>query len=96
MHRTICATDIKVRITETLFYCPDRIIVHIITLFCRSQVHQLHNFAVHHFVIIQSAEWRTNNTDSRVADKIVCDEFAVAQKILAIFVVDCVHIAPQR
>ena len=96
MHRTICATDIKVRITETLFYCPDRIIVHIITLFCRSQVHQLHNFAVHHFVIPQTAKWCSDDSDSRVADKIISDEFAITQKILRIFVVDSVHIVLQR
>ena len=96
MHRTICATDIKVRITETLFYCPDRIIIHVVTLFCRSQVHQLHDFAVHHFMIPQSAERRADNTDSRIADKIVRDEFAVAQKILAIFVIDSVHTVLQR
>ena len=71
-------------------------IVHIINLFCRSQVHQLHDFAVHHLVIIQTAEWRANNTDSRISDKIVRDEFAVAQKILAIFIVDSVHIAPHN
>ena len=96
MHRTICATDIKVRITETLFYCPDRIIVHIITLFCRSQVHQLHNFAIHHFVVIQAAEWRADDSDSRVADKIISDEFAVAQKILAIFIINSAHTVLQR
>ena len=96
MHRTICATDIKVRITETLFYCPDRIIIHVVTLFCRSQVHQLHDFAVHHLMVPQSAEWRADNTDSRISDEIVGDEFAVAQKILAIFVIDSVHTVLQR
>ena len=96
MHRTICATDIIVRIAKTLFDCPYRIKVHIITLFCRSQVHQLHDFAVHHFMIPQTAEWRADNADSRIADKIVGDEFAVAQKILRIFVVDSVHTVLQR
>ena len=71
-------------------------IVHIITLFCRSQVHQLHDFAVHHLMVPQSAERRADNTDSRISDKIVRDEFAVAQKILAIFIINSVHIVLQR
>lgn len=95
MYRTICATNV-VCITETLFDCPDRITVHIITLFCRSQVHQFHDFAVHHFMIPQSAERRADNADSRIADKIIGDEFAVAQKILAIFVINSVHAVLQR
>ena len=96
MHRTVFATNVIVRIAETLFDCPDSIVVHIITLFCRSQVHQLHDFAVHHFVIIQSAKWRADNTDSRISDKIVGDEFAIAQKILAIFIINSVHTVLQR
>ena len=43
-------------------------------------------------MVPQSAEWRADNTDSRIADKIVRDEFAVAQKILAIFKINSVHI----
>ena len=96
MHRTICATDIIVRIAKTLFDCPDSIIIHIITLFCRSQVYQLHDLAIHHLMVIKTAERRADDSDSRIADKIIGDEFAIAQKILAIFIVDFVHVALQR
>ena len=95
VHRTISATNIvvvKVRITETLLDCPDRITVHYITLFCRSQVHQLHDLAVHHFMVIKTAKRRADDSDSRVTNKIVRDEFAVAQKILAIFIINPAHI----
>lgn len=47
-------------------------------------------------MVPQSAERRADYSDSRVADKIISDEFAVAQKILRILIVDSVHIAPQR
>ena len=71
-------------------------IVHYITLFCRGQVHQLHDFTIHHLMIPQTAKWRADDSDSRVADKIISDEFAVAQKILRILIVDSVHVALQR
>lgn len=98
-HWTICATDIivvKVRFAETLLDCFDRIVVHISTLFRRRQIDQLYDFAVYHPVIPQSAEWRADDTDSRVADDIVGKKLAVAQKILRIFIVNAVHIVLQR
>ena len=66
------------------------------SLFCRSQVHQLHDFTIHHLMIPQTAKWRADDSDSRVADEIVGDEFAVAQKILAIFIINSVHTVLQR
>ena len=37
-------------------------------------------------MIPQTAERRADNSDSRIADKITSDEFAIAQKILRIFI----------
>ena len=71
-------------------------IVHYIILFCRGQVHQLHDFTIHHLMIPQTAKWRADDSDSRVADEIVGDEFAIAQKILAIFIINSVHTVLQR
>ena len=90
-HRTISATNIIVRITETLFDCPDRIINHVVTLFCRRQIDQLHDIAVHHLMVVKTAERCADDTDSRVTNKIIGKELAIAQKILRIFIVDAIH-----